>query len=108
MNYIEAYLPEIDNSATPNVKHSQMHPIDIMGGSYDSVSSATVQEVPADWLSCIAKRTGLPRLFLSLTIFASAMVMIWLCFTTAVTAPEHRIQTEVCVYKQGSKVLKNF
>jgi len=86
-NYIETNLAAVDNSATPNVKHSQMHAV------YPSIEEVR-EDIPADWLSCIAKKTGLPRLLLSFTIFISAMVMIWLCFTTAVTAPEHRIHTQ--------------
>ena len=46
-------------------------------------------------MGCIAKKTGLPRLLLSLTIFVSAIVMIWLCFTTAATAPEQKVPSQV-------------
>lgn len=52
----------------------------------------------SDWLSCVSKKTGMPRLILSLILLSCAVMMIWLCLTAAVTSPDHRI-------KQESKVL---
>ena len=91
-NYIETNLASVDNSATPNLKHSQVHAIDRDIGD---LSFSVKEDQPSDWLGCIAKKTGLPRMLLSFTIFISAIVMIWLCFTTAATAPEHRVMPQV-------------
>ncbi len=93
-NYIETNLASVDNSATPNLKHSQVHAIDSDTGD---MNFAINEEQPADWLGCIAKKTGLPRMLLSFTIFISAIVMIWLCFTTAATAPEQRVRAPVSI-----------
>jgi len=45
----------------------------------------------SDWLSCIANRTGLPRLLLCAVILLTALAMVWLCMSAAVTAPDHRL-----------------
>ena len=44
-----------------------------------------------DWLTCVSRKTGLSRVFLSMLLFMSALMMIWLCLTAMVTAPEQRI-----------------
>ena len=54
-------------------------------GDWDKETAAS------DWLSCLAKRTGLPRLLLCLVILLSAVAMIWLCMSAAVTAPEQKL-----------------
>ena len=89
-NYIESNLEPVDNSATPNLKNSQMQRA-LDGYPHEGLDE---QGQPTDWLSCISYKTGMPRLFLSLVILMSALVMIWLCVTTAVTAPEHRIKVQ--------------
>ena len=91
-NYLETNLAALDNSATPNLKHSQMHALE---HNTDSMDVPLRDDVHLDWLGCIARKTGMPRFPLSFVIFCSAMVMIWLCFTTAVTAPEHRVSSQV-------------
>lgn len=94
MNYFESNLEPLDNSATPNLKHSQ---VKSLYPNVETVSSSGYydSDQPDDWLGCISKKTGLPRLFLSLTIFLSAMVMVWLCLTTAATAQDHKVKQEV-------------
>ncbi|XP_013404996.1 transmembrane protein 59 [Lingula anatina] len=92
VNYLETNLEPVDNSATPNLKSSQMRSIDLskdgfLDGNFDDEGSS-------DWLGCISKKTGLPRLFLTLTVLLSVMVMIWLCLTSAATAPEQRIKMQ--------------
>lgn len=100
-NYLETNIAALDNSATPNLKHSQMRPLDAQ--DLEETNLGTLDNVELDWLGCIARKTGMPRMLLTSVIFLSAMVMIWLCFTTAATAPEHRITTQVgisetCIY----------
>ena len=50
------------------------------------------------WLDCVSKKSGLPRWLLSITIFLSALAMIWLCCATTATAPEQRLTVQVCFY----------
>ena len=47
------------------------------------------------WLDCVSKKSGLPRWLLSVTIFLSALAMIWLCCATTATAPEQRLTVQV-------------
>ena len=93
-NYIETNLEAVDNSATPNLKASQMHAMERDALGYPQGVQQAIVDEQADWLSCISRKTGMPRLFLSLVILMSAMVMIWLCVTTAVTAPDHKIKVQ--------------
>ncbi len=91
-NYVESSLDSVDNSATPNLKHSQLHAMERdLSTSYDGRTSQT--EGASDWLSCISRKTGLSRFLLALTLLVSAMTMIWLCVSTTVTAPDHKVQT---------------
>ncbi|KAK2168550.1 hypothetical protein LSH36_16g12036 [Paralvinella palmiformis] len=87
-NYIETNLAEVDNSATPNLKLSQVH---AMERDVDELQPVAENQASYDWLSCISKKTGMPRLLLTGTVFVSAFVMIWICLSSAVTAPEHRV-----------------
>jgi len=88
-------LAEVDNSATPNLKLSQVH---AMERDVDELQPVAENQASYDWLSCISKKTGMPRLLLTGTVFVSAFVMIWICLSSAVTAPEHRVapQPQVC------------
>ena len=43
-----------------------------------------------DLLECISRKSGLPRWFIAITIFASALVVLWLCFS--LTAPPEDIK----------------
>ncbi|KAK8388755.1 hypothetical protein O3P69_020634 [Scylla paramamosain] len=43
-----------------------------------------------DLLECISRKSGLPRWFIAVTIFTSALVILWLCFT--LTAPPEDIK----------------
>lgn len=58
----------------------------------------------SDWLSCVSKKTGMPRLILSLILLSCAVMMIWLCLTAAVTSPDHRIKQESKVWLQAQTV----
>ena len=51
-------------------------------------------EMQSDWLGCISSKTGLPKVLLTFAIFLSALGMIWLAFSTTVTASEQRITTQ--------------
>jgi len=94
-NYLETNLASVDNSATPRIfrNNFQLHPL--VARDLDSdVSMSLAEDNNTDWLGCIAKKTGLPRTLLTLTIFMSAVVMIWLCFTTAATSQEQRLPVQ--------------
>lgn len=95
-NYIETNLAFLDNSATPNLKNSQVNALDRQGRDLGLAVEEPVDEQQSpDWLSCVSRKTGLPRLILSLTIFLAAIVMIWLCVTAIATAPEQRVPKQV-------------
>ena len=51
----------------------------------------------SSWLDCVAKRSGLPRWLLSITILFSSVALLWLCCATMVTAPERRVKVPVSV-----------
>ncbi|XP_042866326.1 probable serine/threonine-protein kinase DDB_G0267686 [Penaeus japonicus] len=48
------------------------------------------QQQQLDLLECISRKSGLPRWFIAVTIFTSALVILWLCFT--LTAPPDDIK----------------
>uniref|UniRef100_X2AH07 Uncharacterized protein n=1 Tax=Capitella teleta TaxID=283909 RepID=X2AH07_CAPTE len=79
-NY-ETNLAALENSA--NLKHSQLERG--LDGS---------QEEQTDWLSCISRKTGVSRMCISVLILMSALVMVWLCLTVVVTAPDHRVKPQ--------------
>ncbi|KAK7067206.1 hypothetical protein SK128_010666 [Halocaridina rubra] len=49
-----------------------------------------LQQQQLDLLECISRKSGLPRWFIAVTIFTSALVILWLCFT--LTAPPDDIK----------------
>ena len=98
-SYMETNIEPMDNSATPIGKHSQLlaRPRDddrnnLAARDLRSDRSATPEAT--DWLSCIARKSGLPRLLLSWLLLMCAVVMIWLCLSAAVTSPDHKTITE--------------
>ncbi|KAL4236606.1 Transmembrane protein 59 [Mactra antiquata] len=100
-SYMETNIEPMDNSATPFLKNSPYkahrnddYLINLSARDLDGDKTRSRYEDHADWLSCVAKKTGLPRLLLSWLLLMSAVVMIWLCLSAAVTSPEHRIYTE--------------
>lgn len=87
-HYLETNLEEVDRSATPVIKRSQIPGNDGTQFAYNTDGETTAAN---DWLTCVSKKTGLSRVFLSMLLFMSAMMMIWLCLTAMVTAPEQRV-----------------
>ncbi|XP_062868795.1 transmembrane protein 59-like isoform X2 [Trichomycterus rosablanca] len=47
-----------------------------------------------DFLSCMSRRSGLPRWILAACLFLSVMVMLWLSCASLVTAPEQHIKPQ--------------
>lgn len=45
----------------------------------------------SDWLSCVSRKSGLPRWVLSATILLSSVALLWLCCATTVTAPDQKV-----------------
>ena len=97
---LETNLKPMDLSATPNIKNSpyQSRDDDLIDLSVrdleDYKNKRHLQEEANDWLSCISKKTGLPRLVLSWLLLMCAIVMIWLCLSAAVTSPEQKVYNE--------------
>ncbi|XP_074643368.1 transmembrane protein 59-like [Tubulanus polymorphus] len=84
-NYMESSIESNDNSATPLFKNSQIDP---------DINFSIMDDQSKDWLDCISKKTGVPRLFLMFTILMSACVMIWLSFTISATAPDQKVMSQ--------------
>ncbi|KAH3698293.1 transmembrane protein 59-like [Dreissena polymorpha] len=98
-SFIETNIKPLDNSATPYLKtHSygaQRNDDDLIHlSARDIDASIGPHDDHMDWLSCVATKTGLPRLLLSWLLLMCAIVMIWLCLSAAVTAPEQKVYTE--------------
>ncbi|GAB1599924.1 transmembrane protein 59-like [Argonauta hians] len=94
-NYLETNIESGNNVATPQLKNSQLLAISSQNDDEDDeigiLRDANGQN--ADWLSCLSFKFGLPRILLTALVLFCAVVMIWLCLTAAVTAPEHRVHT---------------
>ncbi|WAR22744.1 TMM59-like protein [Mya arenaria] len=98
-SFIETNLEAVDNSATPYLKNlpykAQRNDDDIVRlSARDLGGDGGQHEEHTDWLSCVARKTGLPRLLLSWLLLMCAIVMVWLCLSAAVTAPEQKVYTE--------------
>ncbi|CAI9725731.1 Hypothetical predicted protein [Octopus vulgaris] len=93
-NYLETNIESGNNVATPQLKNSQLHAVNNQNGDDDEELNISLHDVNgqnADWLACLSLKFGLPRILLTALVLFCAVVMIWLCLTAAVTAPEHRI-----------------
>lgn len=96
----------MDNSATPYLNKlpygaqpiDDDDTIDLQTRDLENFRSKR-REYEEDWLSCVAKKTGLPRLVLSWLLLMCAIVMIWLCLSAAVTSPDHKVYTEPQVFQ---------
>jgi len=84
-------MEDQDATATEMLNGDQMKSVRNLGNDLNFAAAKGPQPDSADWLSCIAQRTGLPRLLLCAVILLSAVAMIWLCMSAAVTAPEQRL-----------------
>ncbi|KAK2181843.1 hypothetical protein NP493_377g00023 [Ridgeia piscesae] len=97
-SFIESNIVAIDNSATPHLHQSQLHAVEKDVSIIESGQSG-------DWMGCIVKKTGMPRVLLTFTILLSATMMIWLCISSAVTAPDQRVAStepqKLSVYGDG-------
>lgn len=88
--YLETNIAGQDNSATPllNFRASQIRAAQQLDGNLQM----DVDEMNhGDWLTCVARKTGIARIVLSFLILACAIVMIWFCLTAAATAPEQNL-----------------
>ncbi|XP_059149398.1 transmembrane protein 59-like isoform X2 [Physella acuta] len=96
---IETNIEASDNTATEVLRHSQMKSA---RGFTDELNAAEAEpwklnDNSSDWLTCIARKTGIPRLILCMIILFSAIAMIWLCMSAAVTAPEQRFPQKLSI-----------
>nr|XP_034492200.1 transmembrane protein 59-like isoform X2 [Marmota flaviventris] len=53
-----------------------------------------------DFLSCMSRRSGLPRWILACCLFLSALVMLWLSCSTLVTAPGQHLKFQPLTLEQ--------
>ncbi|XP_005107840.1 transmembrane protein 59 [Aplysia californica] len=98
---VETNIEASDNTATEMLRHSQMKSVRSFGDEMNAARaypwSSTEDSNNSDWLSCIARKTGIPRLLLCIIILLSAIAMIWLCMSAAVTAPEQRFPQKLSI-----------
>nr|XP_044629315.1 transmembrane protein 59-like isoform X3 [Equus asinus] len=57
-----------------------------------------------DFLSCMSRRSGLPRWILACCLFLSVLVMLWLSCSTLVTAPGQHLKFQACPSPPGPDV----
>jgi hypothetical protein len=62
-------------------RSDQSPPLDPASDVLITVNSYSSHDVGVDWLSCVSRKTGLPRWLLAVVIFLCVMVTVWLCFT---------------------------
>jgi len=93
---MESNIEPLDNTATDVFRNSQMKSLRSLedGINFAGQNAHEPDNISNDWLTCIAKKTGIPRLLLCLIILLSAVTMIWLCMSAAVTAPDFRISQQ--------------
>ncbi|XP_054984646.1 transmembrane protein 59-like isoform X2 [Sorex araneus] len=65
-------------------------------------NKAKVDEDPQDndFLSCMSRRSGLPRWILACCLFLSVLVMLWLSCSTLVTAPSQHLKLQPLTLEQ--------
>lgn len=80
-NYIETNLEENDFLATSDVKNSQLR-VDWHRGDIEMAPG------DADWLSCLSRRTMLPRYLLFIFIFCCFTSIIWLCLSSCISSDQ--------------------
>lgn len=85
-NYIETSLEENDFLATSDIKNSQLR-VDWHRGDIDMASG------DADWLSCLSRRTRLPRFLLFIFIFCCFTSIIWLCLSSCISSDQQHSDT---------------
>lgn len=92
---METNIEASDNTATEIFRHSQLKSVRSLGDEMNAMKGYPWRDIDdsinTDWLTCIAYKTGVPRLLLCVCILLSAVAMIWLCMSAAVTAPDQKI-----------------
>ena len=68
-NFAKTFSRIVDESESMNLKQLQQ-PI---------ITVKQLQQL--DLLECISRKSGLPRWVIGMTIFASALLVVWLCFS---------------------------
>ncbi|KAK0052165.1 transmembrane protein 59 [Biomphalaria pfeifferi] len=99
---LETNIESSDNTATSVLRHSQLKSArsfsDELNAAQMEPWSYKLDDVNgSDWLTCIAHKTGIPRLILCLILLLSAVAMIWLCMSAAVTAPDQRFSQKLSI-----------
>ncbi|CAG5133506.1 unnamed protein product [Candidula unifasciata] len=100
---LETNIEPSGNTATEVLRHSQLKSArsfsdEINAAEADPWKQKLDDTNGSDWLTCIARKTGLPRLLLCVLILLSAVAMIWLCMSAAVTAPDHKVSQKLSIH----------
>ncbi|BFZ16940.1 hypothetical protein BsWGS_19979 [Bradybaena similaris] len=99
---LETNIESSGNTATEVLRHSQLKSARSLG---DEISAAQADPwkhqqddaSASDWLTCISRKLGLPRFLLCVFIVFSAVAMVWLCMSAAVTAPDQRVSQKLSI-----------
>ncbi|CAG5127648.1 unnamed protein product [Candidula unifasciata] len=99
---METNIEPAGSVATEMSKHSQLKSAT---SAQDEFSAAKISPFFGSWddrnsndlLTCIARKTGMPRLILTIIMLLSAIALIWLCLSAAVTAPDMRSSQKLSI-----------
>uniref|UniRef100_A0A0B7BA29 Transmembrane protein 59 n=1 Tax=Arion vulgaris TaxID=1028688 RepID=A0A0B7BA29_9EUPU len=99
---LETNIEPSGNTATEVLRHSQLKSVRSFGDGLNAAETDPWKyklddDGSSDWLTCIARKTGVPRLLLCVIILLSAVAMIWLCMSAAVTAPDQRMSQKLSI-----------
>lgn len=78
----------------------KMHKAKIRVKATGTVKVDAEQLQDNDFLSCMSRRSGLPRWILACCLFLSVLVMLWLSCSTLVTAPGHHLKFQPLTLEQ--------
>ncbi|BFZ00117.1 hypothetical protein BsWGS_03155 [Bradybaena similaris] len=95
---METNIEPVGNMATEMFRHSQLKSASSGQDEFSPLVSGWDDGSSNDWLTCIARRTGMPRLLLSVIMLLSAVALIWLCVSAAVTAPDQRLPQKLSIH----------
>ncbi|RUS71673.1 hypothetical protein EGW08_020562 [Elysia chlorotica] len=108
----ETNIEPAERTATEMLRLSQLNSAKAFGdemnvaGADPWKTAQNFEEPTSDWLTCIAHKTGIPRLFLCVLILLSAISMIWLCMSAAIGSPEQRTSQKLSIKSMDMDYLR--
>ncbi|KAK3767203.1 hypothetical protein RRG08_018073 [Elysia crispata] len=108
----ETNIEPAERTATEMLRLSQLNSARAFGDEINTAEAdswkakQSLEEPASDWLTCIAHKTGIPRLFLCVLILLSAISMIWLCMSAAVGNPEQKLPQKLSIKSMDMDYLR--